>query len=555
MKRPVIAIGLDAADPDLLDRWIEEGHLENIKKLRENGTYARLHGDNRYKAETPWTNFLTACSAEKTGYWGEVEITEGTYDIHNIQAYDFKEYPPFYAVGPERRVAIFDTPKGTLSPNVNGVQVLAWGAHSPSTPSHSEPKEVFEKLKSEHGLHPALHKDHGDWWDQGYLDRLKTALISGIKHRTEICKDFLEQEEWDLFLTIFGEPHSAGHDFWFLSQEDHPLYECFRDRLPETDPLLETFQATDKALGEIMEQAPDNAYIVVFSVHGSGSNTTDVPSMFMLGEFLYRWNFPGKALIAKGDMNKPLSPPLLNPRRKTWTGEVWQRREDANPLRKALRQNLPSKTHKYIDRVLGTASKPDMVSPQKLQQEKDPFFWQPVSWYKPFWPSMKAFALPSFSEGYIRINMKGREPEGIVEPADYNAVCDELATKLMELTNPRNGRKVVKRVIRSRESGFDRDPKHPCADLVVEWAEVPADVVDHPDCGRIGPVPFRRTGSHRCRGFINVQGPGVEAGATLPEADSLDVGPTILSLMDVPIPEVFDGKPIIQREAAVSTNS
>lgn len=186
MKRSVIAIGLDAADPDLLDEWIEKGYLNNLKKLRQNGTYGRLEGDNRYKAETPWTNFLTACSAERTGYWGEVKLTEGTYDVHDIQAYDFQEYPPFYALGPEHRVAVFDMPKGTLSPDVNGVQVLAWGAHSPSTPSHSEPKEVFQKLERDYGKHPALHRDHGDWWDQSYLTRLESALKKGVEHRTQI---------------------------------------------------------------------------------------------------------------------------------------------------------------------------------------------------------------------------------------------------------------------------------------------------------------------------------------------------------------------------------
>ncbi|MEL6603464.1 MAG: alkaline phosphatase family protein [Cyanobacteria bacterium J06614_10] len=552
MKRSVIAIGLDAADPDLLDEWIEKGYLNNLKKLRQNGTYGRLEGDNRYKAETPWTNFLTACSAERTGYWGEVKLTEGTYDVYDIQAYDFKEYPPFYALGPEHRVAVFDMPKGTLSPDVNGVQVLAWGAHSPSTPSHSEPKEVFQKLERDYGKHPALHRDHGDWWDQSYLARLESALKKGIEHRTQICKDFLKEEEWDLFLTIFGEPHSAGHDFWFLSQKDHPLHEYVQDRLPENDPLLETFQAVDKSLGEIMEAAPEDAYIVVFSVHGSGNNTTDVPSMFMLAEFLYRWNFPGEALIAKGDITKAPPAPLLNPKRKTWTGEVWQLREDPNILRKTLRRNLPSKSHKYIDRFLGRASNPDMYSSQELQEKKDPFFWQPVCWYKPFWPKMKAFALPSFSEGYIRINVKGREPEGIVDPADYNAVCDELTEDLMKIVNPRNGKKVVKRVIRSRTSGFDRDPKHPSADLVVEWAETPADVIDHPTCGRIGPVPYRRTGSHRSKGFINVQGPGIEAGVTLPEQQSIDVGPTILDLMGASAPDTLEGKSVLQKAVATS---
>lgn len=550
MKRPVIAIGLDAADPNLVDAWIEKGYLKTLKSLRQSGAYGRLTGRNYYKAETPWTNFLTACPPEKTGYWGGIKLTEGSYQVQNIQAYDFQEHPPFYALGPDHKVAVFDMPKGTLSPDVNGIQVLAWGAHSPGTPSHSQPQEIFSGLERTYGKHPALHKDHGDWWDRAYLDRLESTLKKGIEKRTEICAELLQQESWDLFLTVFSEPHSAGHDFWFLSQPDHPLHSHIKHASQGRDPLLETFSAVDASLEEILKQAPEDAYVVVFSVHGSGNNTTDVASMFMLGEFLYRWNFPGEALIAKGDIEKAPPAPLLNPKRKTWAGEIWQLREDPNLIRRVLRRSLPTKTHKHIDKFLGKIRNPDLASAYELQSQKDPFFWQPVSWYKPFWPKMKAFALPSFSEGYVRINLKGREPNGIVEPADYHLVCDELISDLKQIINPRNGKPVVKQVIKTRESAFDRDEKLPSADLIVEWDDTPADVIDHPNCGRIGPVPYRRTGSHRSSGFISIKGPGIEAGTNLPDADSIDVGPTILELMGASAPKTCDGKSIISQPMA-----
>lgn len=69
---------------------------------------------------------MTGCLPEKTGYWAPVKLLEGTYDIEEIEAYDFTEYPPFYALGDDYRVAVFDMPHSTLSEQVNGVQVLAW---------------------------------------------------------------------------------------------------------------------------------------------------------------------------------------------------------------------------------------------------------------------------------------------------------------------------------------------------------------------------------------------------------------------------------------------
>jgi hypothetical protein len=82
------------------------------------------------------------------------------------------------------------------------------------------------------------------------------------------------------------------------------------------------------------------------------------------------------------------------------------------------------------------------------------------------------------------------------------------------------------------------------ADLIVIWDGVPIDVVDHPKAGRIGPVPFKRSGSHVHRGFLMATGPGLPAGEQLPEAHALTIPPTILSLLGAPIPAHFDAEPL-----------
>ncbi|MGB7439677.1 MAG: alkaline phosphatase family protein [Coleofasciculaceae cyanobacterium] len=546
MKKRVVALGLDAADPVLLETWMAQGHLKNFQRLREQGAYGRLTNIDYYKAETPWTTFLTGCLPHKTGYWGPFKLLEGTYEVKELLAYDFEQYQPFYALGDDYRVAVFDLPQSALTPQVNGQQILAWGAHSPQTPSHSLPEQLLQEVNSRYGKHPALHKDHGDWWDEAYLTRLQEALAKGIERRVTVCQDWLQQEPWDLFLTIFGEPHSAGHDFWYLSQSDHPLYPYKQGDNSSQDPMLEVFEAVDKAVGDILSQVSDDTYVVVFAAHGSGNNVTDVASMLFLPEFLYRFNFPGQVMMAPGKPGTPPPPLVTSPRRKTWTGEIWERKYEPNPLKGFLRRQLPSKFHRHLDKLFGTPSA-DLVSPEQLRQQGQSLFWQPTLWYSSLWPKMKAFALPSFSEGYIRINLQGREPDGIVPTTEYDALCTELIQQLHQLRNARTGEPVVKKVVRTRQEASENDPNLPDADLVVVWQEQPADVVDHPNLGRIGPVPYRRTGSHRERGFITVLGPNVTPGSTLREGHGVDLAPTILELMGAPIPEYFDGKPLLKQ--------
>jgi predicted AlkP superfamily phosphohydrolase/phosphomutase len=171
---------------------------------------------------------------------------------------------------------------------------------------------------------------------------------------------------------------------------------------------------------------------------------------------------------------------------------------------------------------------------------------EPPMWYHPAWPRMKAFALPSFSEGYVRINVRGRERDGIVDPADYDRTCDEVEAMLRQMRNPRTGSPLVRKVMRSRASAFDGDPKLPDPDLLILWTAEPADMADTP-FGRIGPLPFQRTGSHVERGFLLASGPGIPSAVSSDEPHALDLAPTLLSMLDVPIPSYMEGKALFDR--------
>lgn len=544
-QRTVIAIGLDAADPELIETWMSQGYLENLKALRDRGAYGRLENIDHYKAETPWTTFLTGCMPQKTGYWSPIKFVEGTYEIEDIEAYSFGEYPPFYALNNRYRVAVFDPPQSRISDGVNGLQVLAWGAHSPQTPSLSRPAELLGELTERYGEHPAFNKDNGDWWDLSFLNRLYQSLMAGISQRVEICRELMQRERWNLFLTVFSETHSASHSFWYLSQPDHPLYQHRQGDLAAKDPLLDIFEATDRALGDILRDAPEDAHVVVFSVHGCDNNTADVPSMLCLPEFLYRFSFPGRMMLAPGQIQDEVPPLITSSKRKSWIVDIWQRRHLVNLVEKLLHKLLPVVLHRYLDVLFGLGQH-QMISPRTLRKQNVPQYWQPAMWYKRLWPQMKAFALPSYSEGYVRINLQGREPSGIVPPGEYDALCEELTQHFKLLVNPRTGTSLVKTVRRTRQSAYDNAPNLPDADLVVEWHDLPADTIDHPEFGRMGPVPYNRTGSHRERGFAILSGPDILPGSALPAGRGVDLAPTILELMGAPIPDYFDGRSLVR---------
>jgi predicted AlkP superfamily phosphohydrolase/phosphomutase len=535
MKTPVVAIGLDAADPVLLERYLEAGRLPVLSKLRESGAYARLTTFDYCRAEASNTTFLTGCNPAKHGYWSPFRF-KTDYTVETTP-YEFADYQPFYGLGSGYRVAVFDMPQSKLSDRVNGIQVLGWGAHSPRCPSHSSPPEVFDEIVARHGAHPTFKKDDvHSMGDQAAMARLKHGLETGIERRVSASVELLGREKWDLFLTYFSEIHSGQHYFWHLSHPDHPLYKYFGT--PGQDPLLELVQAVDRGIGRIVEAAPRDARIVLFSDHGMESNTTDLPSTVFLPELLYRLAYHGKYGLAKGTGRTP--PPVIKPKaNRSWRSTLYGLKHDANPVTRWLRQHLDTSWfHYHVEKRLGMNAVP-------LCPDDCPLGAQPPMWYHPAWRGMKAFALPSFSEGFVRLNVRGREASGIVDPWDYEAACAEVAAEIMRLTDARTGKPAVKRVVRTRVApdGPAVDGERPSdADLIVIWDGVPIDVVDHPSAGRIGPVPFKRSGSHVHRGFLLAAGPGIAAGARLPEAHALDIPATILALVGAPIPAHFDGR-------------
>jgi predicted AlkP superfamily phosphohydrolase/phosphomutase len=86
-------------------------------------------------------------------------------------------------------------------------------------------------------------------------------------------------------------------------------------------------------------------------------------------------------------------------------------------------------------------------------------FWEAVDWSK-----SRAYAM---GLGDIYVNLRGREEGGIVEPgAAYEALREELSSRLTALADPKNGERAVSRVFR-REQVYRRFDPRLIPDLIV----------------------------------------------------------------------------------------
>jgi predicted AlkP superfamily phosphohydrolase/phosphomutase len=170
----------------------------------------------------------------------------------------------------------------------------------------------------------------------------------------------------------------------------------------------------------------------------------------------------------------------------------------------------------------------ETVTDELLDAFLRPPTYQAAYAYRSRWPDMRWFALPSFADGHVRVNLAGRERAGIVAKEDYGAVLDEIERDLRSCRDARTGRPIVRDVLRMREAD-PMDAAGPDADLLVVFDGAP-DAIEHPAVGVLGPVPHLRMAHHSPNGFALVSGPGVEPG-DLGSRPAYDLVPTILALL------------------------
>ncbi len=153
------------------------------------------------------------------------------------------------------------------------------------------------------------------------------------------------------------------------------------------------------------------------------------------------------------------------------------------------------------------------------------------------WSRTVAFGLWNAQQG-VRLNVRGREPQGIVEPgAAYESLRDEIAAGLLAAAEPHTGRPAVERVWR-REELYSGPFLDDMPDLVFALRPGFAGSPMQPDLW--APTGWG-SGDHSMEGLFVAWGAGTAPGRVA-GAELIDVAPTALYLMGQPVPTTMDGQ-------------
>jgi predicted AlkP superfamily phosphohydrolase/phosphomutase len=513
-RPPVLLVGFDAAEISVVERLLAEGAMPHMAGLRERGCFGTLAGCATVFSGGAWPTMYTGKAVPWHGIY-QHRMWRHPHQRHELIAPDWLPEPPFWRALADQgcRLVLLDVPMVAGAPvPVPGMHVGGWGTHD-LVHRGSWPVGEWRRLEREFGrprIRPAGR--YGPPTVKSLL-RIRDDLLRGTEQLGRIAKALLDRHPWDLAFVVFGGSHRGGHHFWDLSQIDT---EGVPQAALETlrGALREIYVACDEALGRLLDAVAGDARVAVFAVHGMGPNSG--------------WSERCADMLSRVVQGGPGAPAR-------------------HGLLHAARSALSLRTRRRLRRLL----------PRDV---RDVLF----AWSQPRfdWARTRAFPLDMDLAGYVRLNLAGREPHGVVAPGEeYAALCRELAEGLQSFRDVASGRPVVEKVLFRDDLAPAGAPyRDGLPDLVVQWGDVSAITSPGLTSTRFGELRWRdgnrlpsgRSGNHRDTGWFVAAGPGIPAGVTARGSRIEDLAPTVFAWFDAMPPGDFQGAPIPEVSRAVA---
>jgi predicted AlkP superfamily phosphohydrolase/phosphomutase len=511
MSTRVLVIGLDAAEATLIERWALAGDLPTFDRLSRCGRVMRLD-DNPLEAlpEAIWHELHTGIHAHELGrYYVPQQIHTGESRARPIVAGEIDSSQFYWSIASAagRRAAVIDPVHAVRVPNFNGVQLFEFGLHDRHFAVASDPPELLRELRSRYGDYPVGSCDDHGATKEGYR-ALCANLERGVALKEQIVCDLLRQGSWDLLCATFAESHCVGHQFWHFQDPCHPRHD---PDAPEDLRLAmnRVYRCLDAAVGRLIEQAGPDALVLVVASHGMGLY---VGGYQLLPELLLRMGLSTTRAAA------------------------------SRAARRAVRF-----TYHWLRGRVGLFGHRRPFTGALVGGPVRDFFGTPVDGLQS--STAKAVTVLNNRVGAIRLNLRGREPRGCVEPgAEADAVLAAIREELERLEHRPSGERMVKRVVTAQEIfGRDRHPDVPDLMVVFRTDLGQLEACWSPRFGLIKRPLFTpkkpRTGDHTTESRLWLSGPGASVGEG--RASSRDLAPTVLAALRVPVPPAMAGQSLL----------
>lgn len=499
-----LLVGLDAACWEYVGPLVRSGRMPTLKKLMDTGCSGTLRSTLPAATPVAWSSIITGKNPGKHGVFDMMWRRPGSYQLSltNNQA---RRGRPFWRRLNEAglRVGLVNVPFTYPPQPVDGFVVCGFG--SPSTAANlTYPAGIQRQLAQRYGrFEPTINSK---LFRKGRQPDILQAEIAHQKQLVEIACDLADQYQVQVLVMNLMLPDHANHKMSNMADVEEAL--CQSDA--DAGRLIERFR-------------PDN--ILLISDHGSRR---------LQGDFLLQvW-------LRDNDYT------------------VWQRRNPAGH-----QQALNWVIMEWLKKGQGLSGRPEQglrwLMRQTLNRLPANRLWQQLEKKVPLardhvtWASRLDYAQSSLffgnrSSGLLYLNIAGRDPAGLIPPAQVPTLTERLISQLSQIQDP-TGRPVLGGIYPKAEL-YHGPVLAQAPDLILDIYQSPwntitayrrqaiAEVAD----GRYFAANRDNYGWHSRDGLFAFSGPAFDTGRSQLTGHVMDIPATLLYLHNVPIPADYDGQ-------------
>jgi predicted AlkP superfamily phosphohydrolase/phosphomutase len=507
----IFIISLDGATWDIIRPLAAQGHLPNLSSAIERGIFSDLESVIPPVTASAWTSFMTGKNPSKHGIFDFTSFDPQAYHWGINTAQQIQSKTLWHILSEKgKRVVVVNLPYTYPPSTVNGVIVSGWDAPSGQT-NFTYPATLRNDIL-------AMYPDYSsNLWvsefqpqvsDQHFREFV-TRLTRGFEQGVGLGSHLLDTQEWDVFMIHFQQTDWIQHKLWEYIER---ACQDAGDKDPKLEAVRKCYGRFDELVGSLLKKvAPKHPLTIVLSDHGFGRHMGNICPNYYLKEWGYyrRRGEPQQNLKGAKD---------------------FFRKASAVPLRKLY--DAAAKTKAVLKTKIVShqqhSSWADSTTAVVTHRGSD------IDWTK-----TKVATVWAYKTGYLFVNLVGRCSRGIVQPGiEYENLVSEVIAKFREIRNPQTGEKLLAVVGR----GSEIYPKSQNGILLPDIVLIPQDQYGVSFSLADGPPKMSREGSHRHNGVLLIQGNGLKQPAEDFHPNLIDIAPTILHLVGLPVPTDMDGR-------------
>ncbi len=492
-SKKVFVIGLDGGTFDLVRPWVGEGHLPNLKRLMEEGVSHDLSVELPPGTVPNWPSFMTGKNAGKHGVIHWFIRTEGSSNWSVVNSHSIKGRTLWDILGTYGKESIVMNVPLTYPPRPIKGKMVTGLLTPPSAKDFTHPPELKIEIESQVGRYK-VYPD--EIYQEGREEKFLDSLMETLEIRFKTSRYLMDHFPWDLFMIVFSETDAIQHAFWKFIDPTHPFYEEGLAR-KHGRGILQIYQKVDQCLGEYLRRIEKGTTLILMSDHGAGP--------------LYQKFYTNNWLRSLG---------LLKLKQRGWSGFRYRLFQHGFTMQNIYRLFFKAGLANWRRKLDKRESAESLL--RKLF----------LSYRDIDWSQSKAFAFG----GYGQIYLNGERKE---------KVGGEIIKLLQKMEMPA-GCPFIDQVYK-REDLYHGGKVSSLPDIIFIPKQGYVDPGDFEFfSNRIFDDVIGASGTHSPNGIFLIRGEKVKSGGIMKEVNIHDLAPTILYLMDLPVPADMDGRVLLE---------